>query len=132
MTLRVSTAHYSTRDPDRLDITRAGCDRLIAAGKDAPGIVLAPSARLVFPTLRRMKAAKTPEERDAIWQVYRTDYLTEIDRNYRMWTYRFDDLLARPRLVLVCFCADHTRCHRSLAAAWLAEHGAVNEGEIET
>ena len=131
----VAHAHYSTRDPDRLDITRAGCDRLIAAGKEAPGVILAPSARLVYPTLRRLKEARSLAERKAIFDVYRRDYLAEIERNFALWTYRFDPLFARTRIVGVCFCAPDPedgvlRCHRVLAAEWLAAHGATNIGAV--
>ena len=131
----VAHAHYSTRDPDRLDITRAGCDRLIAAGKEAPGAILAPSARLVYPALRRLKEARSLAERKAIFATYRAAYLTEIDERALGDSVSFGVLFARRRVVLVCFCRPDPedcvmRCHRVLAAEWLAAHGATNIGAV--
>lgn len=127
----VWTSHYRLRDPDRIDITRAGCDRLLRENKPAPGVILAPSAKLVFPALRAMKAARSEAERTTIWLDYRRAYLEELRRNVGgIWAYRLDDLLSRRRLVLVCFCADPSRCHRSLAGGFLAERGAVYRGEL--
>ena len=77
----VWTSHYRSRDPDRLDITRAGCDRLLRENKPAPGVILAPSAKLVFPALRALKAARSEDERTAIWLDYRRAYLEELRRN---------------------------------------------------
>ena len=128
----VWTSHYRSRDPDRLDITRAGCDRLLRENKPAPGVILAPSAKLVFPALRALKAARSEDERTAIWLDYRRAYLEELRRNVAcgIGPERLAALLSRQRLVLVCFCTDPLRCHRSLAGGLLAERGAVYRGEM--
>lgn len=130
MSLIVRTAHYTSRDPDRLDITRAGCDRLARAQYVNPGIILAPSAALVFPTLRRLKEATTDAERDAVFATYADAYRVEMRESFTMQRPDWQALLARERVVLVCFCRDHRRCHRSLAAEILAACGADNRGEI--
>ena len=124
------TAPYATRDPGRLDITRAGCDRLLAAGKPAPGEVLAPSAVLVFPTLRQLKAARTAAERDAVWDGYVVAYSAEQNARERTRAAEYEALLAHERLVGVCFCRDPQRCHRTLAGVRLARLGADYRGEI--
>ena len=136
MPIEIRTAHYATRDRDRLDITRAGCDKAKAAGRPAPGEVLAPSAALVFPTLRALKAAATDAERGSIWASYRTAYTDEICARWRGGRRaEIEALLERPRIVLVCFCRDPRRCHRTLVAEILAKIGAgigaEQRGEIE-
>ena len=136
MPTEICTSHYSTRDRDRVDITRAGCDRAKAANRTAPGEVLAPSAALVFPTLRALKAAASDEARGAIWTGYRAAYLDEIRARWRGGRRaEIEALLDRPRVVLVCFCRDPRRCHRTIAAEILgkigAGLGAQYLGEIE-
>jgi len=133
--VKFTTGHYSARVPNRLDITRAGCDRLIAADKEAPGIILAPSARLVFPTLRRLKAARSLAERKSIFAAYAVDYLAEIEQSAERWPYKVDFILAMPDPTLVCFCRPDPedgvlRCHRVLAAGYLARLGATYCGEV--
>lgn len=136
MPLELWTAQYSLPDRDRLDITRAGVDRAIAAGKPAPGAILAPSAGLVFPTLRALRAAATEDERAEIWRRYKAAYLAEVRATYRRDRTPFDDLLARERLVFACFCAGkdvvrQKRCHRYIAAEDVfAKLGAVYRGEL--
>lgn len=119
------TAPYSARSAWRVDITRAGCDRAAKAGKPTPGEVLAPSAALVFPTLRALKAASTDAERDSIWTGYRAAYLDEIRARWRGGRRaEIEALLERPHVVLVCFCVGASRCHRTIAAEILAKIGA--------
>jgi uncharacterized protein YeaO (DUF488 family) len=125
------TGPYTTRDPDRLDITRAGCDKALRARKAAPGEFLAPSAGLVFPALEAMKAAQDDAERDAIWSAYAREYRLEMLTSWKNRRREWTALLARERVVLVCFCRDPQRCHRTLAAGFLARLGADYRGEIE-
>lgn len=125
----VSTGPYSTRDPDRLDITRAGCDKALRARKAAPGEILAPSARLVFPTLAAMKAATSAADRDTIWTAYREAYIAEMRLSYSLRRAEWEAVLRRDRVVLVCFCGDPERCHRSVAVEILSKLGATR-GEV--
>lgn len=57
MTLRFSTARYSYRGDDRLDVTLVGCARLITEGKKAPGSVWAPPGELLWPAKNHMDLA---------------------------------------------------------------------------
>jgi hypothetical protein len=134
--LRVLTGPYSTRDPDRLDITRAGCDKAPRARKAAPGEILAPSWRILNTALEwRLRfedecLARGADVHDVIDRWYRDAYTAEMCTSYRLRRAEWEALLRRDRIVLVCFCRDPLRCHRSLAAEILAKLGAVNEGEI--
>lgn len=130
MTLRVLTARISSRDPDALDITRGTADRMRNAGKVSPGRFLAPSAVLVFPTLRAMKAAPDEAARDVVWAGYVEAFRLEMRASYARNRGEWEALLARPRAVLVCMCVDPERCHRRLVAGYLAKLGAVDEGEM--
>ncbi len=124
------TAPYRTRDADRLDITRAGCDKAMRAQKAAPGEFLAPSGGLVFPALEAMRAAADAAERDAIWAAYAEAYRLEMLTSWRIRRREWDALLVSARAVLVCFCRDPQRCHRTLVAGFLARLGADYRGEL--
>lgn len=130
MTCQVYTARYSIKDADRLDITRAGCDRLIKAGKPAPGEVFAPSAGLVYPFLRAFKSATTEARRAELWTKYVKLYNAEQDAKEIDRAHEYALIALRPRVVLVCFCEDCERCHRSLAGPQLTKWGAEYKGEI--
>lgn len=140
------TGHYSLVHPARLDITRAGCDRLVRAGKPAPGAVLAPSAELLRWGLRERARARGSETALATaWQSYEAQYLREVEERIERWscTVRtpgvawgpLDAILTMPEAVGVCFCSGEDaaagRCHRFPAARILVEHGATYAGEIE-
>lgn len=124
------TARMGLRDPDVLDITRGGCDRARKAGKPAPGEFLAPSADLVFPTLRALMATKDEAARAAIWAGYIEQYRWEMLTSYRTRRGEWDALLASERRIMTCYCADPARCHRTLAAGFLAKLGANYRGEL--
>lgn len=141
MPLELWTAQFRIPDKDRVDITRAGCYRARAAGKPTPGEFLAPSAGLVFPFLAAFKAVDeveralpvprwAEEARAALWARYAAAYRAEMVASYRRRRGEWDALLARERACLVCFCADPDRCHRRLAASFLARCGAIDRGEL--
>ena len=132
------TAHYHVRDRDRFDITRMGCDRDREAGKPTPGEFLAPSWKILKPVLdwRRAFIARCAQEgldeQAEYFRVYRKQYRAEM---LASWQTRRDEwlaLLARDRVVLVCFCADPAFCHRTLAAGFLSSPklGADYRGEL--
>lgn len=129
------TAHYGVRDADRLDVTRAGCDQLIAAGKPAPGEVFAPSAALLRGGLRERAATRGDEEaaRNA-WSRYAEGYRGEMRTSYLRHRAAWTATLAKPRLVVVCFCSGEDaaakRCHRFLLASYFAALGADYRGEL--
>ncbi len=125
------TARVSCRDPDALDITRGSADKALRARKAAPGEFLAPSAQLVFPTLRALREAASGGEREAIWAGYVAAYRAEMLTSWKLRRAEWEALLRRPRVVLCCFCADPQRCHRTLAAGFLGKLGADYRGESQ-
>lgn len=145
MTLEVWTGRYGLVDPARVDITRSGADRAIQAGEPLPaGWILAPSADLLWGAKRalgtlealrlaaRVEGAEYWARADRIGEEYAVKYKAEMRASYRTRRAEWEALLARDRAVLVCFCADAARCHRSIAAAILGCCGATVRGEIPT
>ena len=127
------TARINYCGADRVDISRAGCDRARKAGCETPGEFLAPSAGLVFPALRRMKEATTAHERQVVWHEYATAYHLEMLATYKARRPEWEAFLRRERATIVCYCAPVNgvlRCHRMLAAAYLARLGATHCGEV--
>jgi uncharacterized protein YeaO (DUF488 family) len=121
MTLQVFTARISSKDPDRLDISRK-------SGKE--GAFLAPSWSLLAPFLElRHHAALT----QADWDAYVEGFRKEMRQSYRENRKAWEALLARERVVLTCYCTNHNQCHRTLLRRdILPALGAVNVGEIAT
>lgn len=118
--LTVRTARLSYDGADRLDIARASC------GPD--GEPFAPSWDILLPilALRRSDARAL----EAAWPKYAADYTAEMRASYRRKRAAWDALLARPAVVLVCYCTDPARCHRRVLAELLAKLGAVDLGEV--
>ena len=78
---------------------------------------LAPSAELV----KRGLAAETPKQ----WDAYARRYRTEMAAPEKARLLRLLAVLSIGTDFSVgCYCADETRCHRSLLRALLQEHGA--------
>lgn len=147
--LHVYTARVSCRDPERLDITRKS---------GASGIVFAPSWSILRPVIDARRAAdrlmtearRAREDRDtqvarsfeaealhveeAAWTVYVPAYREEMLASYREQRPAWLRLLARPRVVLCCYCDTASdgvlRCHRRLLAGHLVRLGAVDAGEL--
>lgn len=127
MTLQVSTSRFSYAGPDRIDVTRGS----LLAGRWS---VLAPSGDLLQETHFRIKRAAhiSPEQARGFWSRYVERYTEEMRGSYRRNRDVWDELLARPRAVIVCYCEIPERCHRTLLAGMLVKLGAVYEGEITT
>ena len=133
MTLEVWTARISSKDPDRFDITRKS--------GDASGIVFAPSWAILRPALAARKQANEEAlaglfhdalntEIDA-WAVYVPAFLAEMRASYKVNRGTWAALLARPRVVLVCYCTDPRYCHRTvIASGILPKLGAEYRGEF--
>ncbi len=139
MTLRVQSARINYSGPHRLDCTRK-------SGTD--GIFLAPSWAILRPALEAMNAAKeewdfysregawscgddAKRRLDGTWRSYVTAYENEMRRSYVENRGAWDDLLARERVVLCCYCTDREHCHRAiLRGRILPAMGAVDEGEV--
>jgi hypothetical protein len=137
----VYTARISSRDPDVFDIT--------AKSGGVEGAPFAPSWEILRPALAARTQALTliaeakrePQHRifhegraleieDAAWAVYQPAYRLEMRTSYKANRAAWDQLLARRRVVLVCYCTDEKRCHRRLLAGYLAKLGAVDQGEL--
>lgn len=68
---------------------------------------------------------------DRTWLQFCADYTTEMRMSYRRFRDQWDALLGREHAVLLCACADATRCHRTvLAMSILTKFGAKYAGEI--
>lgn len=134
------------RDPDVLDITRK-------SGRD--GLFLAPSWAILGPALRAREEVEALKEEAArllmqnnesvarrrekdaeriereAWATYEPAFFEEMRRSYVTNRAAWDALLARPRVVLLCYCADADRCHRRiLRVDILPKLGAVDAGEL--
>jgi uncharacterized protein YeaO (DUF488 family) len=126
----VYTARIGHPSPHALDITRKS--------GDAFGKVFAPSWEILLEALATFDALKGRDPRDEwvlrhtrlAWWRYVPKYLEEMRASYRHNRAMWDDLLARERVVLTCYCTDPDRCHRTiLAAAILPRLGATYLGE---
>lgn len=114
----VLTARLNSRDPDVYNVSRK-------SGVD----VFAPSWNLLGPFLEKRK--QSGELTDDDWESYRVGYLNEMRTSYRTNRPVWDELLARKRSVLTCYCTDHTRCHRTiLARDILRKLGLKFDGEL--
>ena len=79
---------------------------------------LAPSAALV----KRAQASESPRD----WSRFVTQYRREMAAPERVHLLRLlAALSATIDFSVGCYCADESRCHRSLLRALLAEHGAT-------
>jgi uncharacterized protein YeaO (DUF488 family) len=78
--------------------------------------------------IRRSGRVATDDE----WLWYVEEYLKAMGRSHRFHRAAWDALLARERVVLVCYCTDAKRCHRSILARILESLGAINRGELPT
>lgn len=117
----VQTAQLRYTGPDRLDITRK------TGGPD--GLPFAPSWDLLAPRVqgRRAGVVYTADDDEA----YRQRYLEEMRTSYRTNREAWHALLARERVVLVCYCAEGKFCHRRvLVEDVLRKLGAFDAGEI--
>lgn len=140
MTLIVKTARLSYGGPDRLDITRSGVSKAIKAGTVSEGEPFAPSWKLLnwgkhmrgIADKKRVNGdAAASGFEDWAWQTYGQRYHMQMRLSYRAHRDAWDKLIARERVVLVCFCTNPKRCHRRLLAEYLEKMGAHDSGEIE-
>jgi uncharacterized protein YeaO (DUF488 family) len=109
--LTVYTSRLSYGGPDRFDITRKN-----ATMESAP---FAPYWALV-------RGAKTGE---IPWDRYVDHYTQQMRVSYKDHRKKWDALLSRDVVTLVCFCVDPNRCHRTVLAGILGKLGARVGGE---
>jgi uncharacterized protein YeaO (DUF488 family) len=123
MSLHVFTARIGHKDPDVLDITARTASGFARA--------FAPSWGLLKPFLEKRQTSPRDEFTAEEWSAYTAGYLGEMRTSYRTNPKAWRELLARPRVVLVCYCTDHAQCHRSiLAESILPKFGATYGGEL--
>lgn len=133
MPLRVSTARLGYVGADALDITRKS--------GGTTGEPFAPSWSILSPALdarhhaeqlRKQGNHQEAERREAAaWDVYAPKYLEEMRSSYARNRARWNELLARPSVTLLCYCPQPTRCHRTLLAGILEKLGAEVVGEVK-
>lgn len=109
--LKVYTAQYRYSGHDRLDIT--------VKGKDMLGQFFAPTWDMVT----GLKNGKINEDR------YERDYRELMLESWNKFQHKWQELLAREEVTLVCFCSPGAFCHRLLLASYLERSGAVHMGE---
>lgn len=109
--------------PGRLDITRG------TGG--AGGSPFAPSRPLLDEANRRKRKAHNLEHAlTAMWAWYAPLYMAEMRGSYVTHRPVWLALLARPFVVLCCYCGTAHRCHRRLLAEILVKLGAHDAGEL--
>ena len=119
MPLSIYTARLGCHDPDTLNITR------MSAGPE--GLPFAPSWDLLNQFKPKQKAGTlTPAD----WEDFKAAYIGEMRWSYRAHRAAWDVLLARPRVVLVCYEPAGEHCHRLILADLLIKAGAVYHGEL--
>lgn len=129
---RVYTARYNYRGPDRFDVTLRGAREARKRGLEALGEPFAPPAWLLHYAKgysRFLPAGVDPPAEGDGFDWYATHYLAAMRRSYVEHRGAWAELLARPEVTLVCFCADPNACHRGLLAGILVRCGAQYLGE---
>lgn len=120
--LRVWTGRLGTyRGDDGLDVTRSGAEK-----RPGPGAIFAPSIELLGPVLAARRAGQLT---DATWERYVVGYTREMRISYGRHAEAWKKVLAGNSVVLLCFCVDRARCHRTALAEILVKLGAISMGE---
>jgi len=145
MSLEVYSAQMNRakRDPDFLDVSRAS---------GTEGIFLAPSWGILSPALevrreaeKMLKASRRLEGDEGLslrmlaeinleksWNTYVVAYLNEMKESFINHPDAWKKLLARPRVVLGCYCAHREHCHTALLRVEiLPQLGAIDKGELQ-
>jgi hypothetical protein len=120
VTLQVYTARLNCSDPDVFNVIRGSGGELAAP--------FAPSRRILTPVLAARSLGVDAAEK--AWAEYVPAYTAEMRASWRAHPEAWRALLARPRVVLTCYCQRRERCHRGLLAEILAKRGAVDCGEL--
>lgn len=118
MTLEVFTAKLGYRDSnDWLDITRGQLTNETPGGHLGIGLAFAPSLALLRHYLKARTESADNVLPDDVWGRYTQSYLVEMRESYKHKRRCWDELLARDRVVLLCFCKDpEIQCHRHVLA----------------
>jgi uncharacterized protein YeaO (DUF488 family) len=86
-------------------------------------LAFAPSPSLIRAASRKLGGNMT-------WEDYVLAYTEEMRASFRSNRSDWETLLGCKRVVLVCYCLDPRRCHRSILAGILGKCGAKVFGEI--
>lgn len=131
MPLIVHTARMGFKGADWLDITRKGAkERPEPGGHRDMGAAFAPSAKLLNEFLKK-RQSRPDGETDREWLDYVARYTSEMRASYVANRETWNRLLALDHVVLVCFCPEASRCHRTvLAQQILPKLGASYMGEL--
>ena len=141
MTLLVYTSRINYGGPDRLDVTAGGLFKAKKAKEKFEGAAFAPTGKLVgwgknmMREAERRRVQNDPGAADFaewVWKMYAQRYHFLMRESYKKKRRAWDRLLARERVVLVCYCVDGERCHRRLLAGYLEKLGALDRGEVDT
>lgn len=149
----VCTARIGCKDPDAFNITRktggkAGAPfapswallgpvlkerREAKAMRDELPKRLEDVARIrpdVVETIRQNTLAMAEKLERSSWTDYVPEYIAEMEASYDQHPDAWAALLGRTRVVLLCYCGESERCHRSLLQAILVALGATDGGEL--
>jgi len=118
--VKVYTARMGIRDPDYLDVTRTGNERRKDGEHRGIGLAFAPSGAILWPAKRG----------ELGFEEYQRLYTAEMRQSYRTRRQAWDELLSWERVVLLCFCTEPLRCHRTVLAGILVKLGAEDCGEL--
>ncbi len=131
MSLIVHTARMGFKGADWLDITRKGAkERPEPGGHRGMGAAFAPSDQLLREFLRK-RQSRPDGETDREWLDYVDRYTREMRSSYVDARESWNRLLALDHCVLLCYCTESARCHRSvLAREILPKLGAKYMGEL--
>jgi uncharacterized protein YeaO (DUF488 family) len=130
MGLIVHTARMGFKGADWLDVTRKGAkERPEPGGHRGMGAAFAPSARLLNEFLAK-RQSRPEGETDREWLDYVDRYTQEMRASYVSNRETWNRLLALDHVVLLCFCTEAARCHRTVLASILRKAGATYAGEL--
>ena len=111
---------YTAQIDGKWKETAAALDTTMKS-KDPLGLVFAPDdPQMVFNLKRGLVSTAA----------YRTWYLGVLRRSYCGQRTHWEELLARPLVILLCYCRPEHFCHRYLLAEMLITLGAEYRGEI--
>jgi len=161
LAVRTARLSYRGRRPTLNVTRKFVTDQIGKTGKAPPGAPFAPSWAILQPSKAGTKRAQellaggyeveAKKKRDEVWRLYRQLYFAEMlvssgrpapagwERNVeaalrhgvRPQPEAWNELLARPEIVLLCYCTDPEHCHRTLLAGVLQRLGAEFFGEVK-
>lgn len=117
LTVFTSQLYYS--GPDRLDITAK------TGARSRLGLVVGSTFAPTWDLVMGYKQGRVTQEE------YIARYTELMRESYRRYRSQWEELLARDRVVLVCYCPEGNFCHRQVLAELLVKCGATHGGEIK-